>query len=97
MDTEKHRTIESQYADLINRYRTQNEEKFGLMANYTWKLDPRGLLFRFARYKFVSKMFEGFDQVLEVGCGDAAATRIVQQTVGKVTVTDIDKIFIDDI
>ena len=97
MDTEKNRTIESQYSDLINQYRTQNEEKFGLMANYTWKLDPRNLLFRFARYKFVSKMFEGFDQVLEVGCGDAAATRIVQQTVGKVTVTDIDKIFIDDI
>ena len=97
MDTEKHRTIESQYADLINRYRTQNEEKFGLMANYTWKLDPRGLLFRFARYKFVSKMFEGFNRVLEVGCGDASATRLVQQTVKKVVVTDFDQVFIDDI
>ena len=67
------------------------------MQNYAWKRDPRRMLFAFARYKFVAKMFEGFDRVLEVGCGDAAATRIVQQTVGKVTVTDIDKTFIDDI
>ncbi len=90
-------TTENQYGDLINRYRSQNDEKFGLMANYTWKLDPRGLLFRFARYKFVSKMFDGFDRVLEVGCGDASATRLVQQTVNEVVVTDFDQVFISDI
>ena len=67
------------------------------MQNYSWKLDPRRMLFAFARYKFVAKMFEGFEHVLEVGCGDASATRIVQQTVRKVTVTDFDKVFIDDI
>ncbi len=90
-------TIESQYGDLINRYKGQVFETFGLMQNYSWKLDPRRMLFAFARYKFVAKMFEGFEHVLEVGCGDASATRIVQQTVRKVTVTDFDKVFIDDI
>jgi 2-polyprenyl-3-methyl-5-hydroxy-6-metoxy-1,4-benzoquinol methylase len=35
--------------------------------------------------------------VLEIGCGDAFATRIVQQTVKKVTVTDFDPIFIEEI
>ncbi len=90
-------TNESQYGDLINRYKGQVFETFGLMQNYSWKLDPRRMLFAFARYKFVAKMFEGFEHVLEVGCGDASATRIVQQTVRKVTVTDFDKVFIDDI
>jgi len=55
------------------------------------------LLFAYSRYKFVSKMFEGFETVLEVGCADAFATRLVQQTVRKVVVSDFDKIFIDDI
>ncbi len=97
MKINKTDTNESQYGELIDHYKSQVFETFGLMQNYTWKLDPRRMLFAFARYKFVAKMFEGFDRVLEVGCGDAAATRIVQQTVGKVTVTDIDKTFIDDI
>ena len=90
-------TTESQYGELINKYKSQKFETFGLMHNYSWKLDPRRVLFTFARYKFVSKMFEGFQHVLEVGCGDASATRIVQQTVRKVTVTDFDKVFINDI
>ena len=55
------------------------------------------MLFAFSRYKFVGKMFEGFESVLEVGCGDASATRLVQQTVNKVVVTDFDQTFIQDI
>ncbi|MTA65346.1 MAG: methyltransferase domain-containing protein [Actinobacteria bacterium] len=55
------------------------------------------MLFAFSRYKFVGKMFEGFDRVLEVGCGDASATRLVQQTVNEVVVTDFDQVFISDI
>jgi cyclopropane fatty-acyl-phospholipid synthase-like methyltransferase len=42
-------------------------------------------------------MFDGFDRVLEVGCGDASATRLVQQTVNEVVVTDFDQVFISDI
>jgi cyclopropane fatty-acyl-phospholipid synthase-like methyltransferase len=94
---DKSRTKESQYGELIDQYKLQPNETFGLMQNYTWQLDPRRILFTLSRYKFVAKMFEGFEQVLEVGCGDASATRIVQQTVRKVTVTDFDKVFIDDI
>jgi len=97
MFAKKTKTNESQYGELINRYMDQDIEKLGIMYNYTWKLDPRRMLFAFARYKFVSKMFDGFDSVLEVGCGDAFATRLVQQTVKKVVVTDFDQMFIDDI
>ena len=35
-------------------------------------------------------------RVLEIGCGDAFATRIVQQTVEKVTAIDFDPIFIEN-
>ncbi len=42
-------------------------------------------------------MFDGFENVLEVGCGDGFASRIVQQSVQNLTLTDFDQHFIDDI
>ena len=50
-----------------------------------------------SRYKFVSKLLSGYHNVLEVGCGDAFASRIVLQEVKKLTVSDFDPIFIQDI
>ena len=91
------RQFEYQYYDFIKKYADAPLEKYGLVQNCQWKHDPRRLLFVYSRYKFVSKMFEGFETVLEVGCADAFATRLVQQTVRKVVVSDFDKIFIDDI
>ena len=85
------------YRELFKTTASQPAETLGSHYNYSWKIDPRRMLFAFSRYKFVGKMFEGFDRVLEVGCGDASATRLVQQTVNKVTVTDFDQTFIDDI
>ena len=47
--------------------------------------------------KFVAKMLAGRKHVLEVGCADAFGTRIVQQTVGKVTAVDFDPVFVADV
>ena len=41
-------------------------------------------------------MFEGLDEVLEIGCGDAWPSRIVCQSVKNLTVSDFDPIFIED-
>ena len=71
-------------------------EKLGLMSNKRWIEDPRGLLFSLSRYKFVSKMLEGKKNVLEVGCGDGWFSRVVKQTVKNLTLSDSDKIFIQD-
>ena len=71
--------------------------ELGTMRNHDWQIDPRRFAFTFARYKFVSKMFQNYDQILEVGCGDAFATRLIQQTTKQVTVIDFDPIFIADI
>ena len=95
MDSKK--TDSHYYEELFEKTAAQAAETLGSHYNYSWKTDPRRMLFAFSRYKFVAKMFEGFDRVLEVGCGDASATRLVQQTVKKVVVTDFDQVFIDDI
>ena len=71
--------------------------QLGPWRNHDWQVDPKRFAFTFSRYKFVAKMFEGFEHVLEVGCGDAFATRLVQQTAKNVVVSDFNKILIDDI
>ncbi len=72
-------------------------ERLGVMTSQAWYDDPRGLLFSLARYKFVAKMLRGKKSVLEVGCGDAFHSRLVQQEVEELSVTDHDPLFIDDI
>ena len=56
--------------------RSTGYRRLGLMANRSWNQDPRRTLFTMARYKFVSKMLEGRQRVLEVGCADAFCTRL---------------------
>ena len=88
---------EHQYDEISTLEEEVRVASLGRMRNFDWHNDPRRLLFTLARYKFVSKMFDGYETVLEIGCGDAFATRIVQQTVEKVTAIDFDPIFIEEI
>lgn len=69
----------------------------GLRGTQVWTDDPKHLLFILSRYKFVAKMFTGFEKVLEIGCGDGIGTRMVQQEVGHVTAVDFDALFIEDL
>jgi 2-polyprenyl-3-methyl-5-hydroxy-6-metoxy-1,4-benzoquinol methylase len=95
--TEKSETREPQYELLIRVREKHGISRLGVMVNESWNQDPRRTLFTMARYKFVSKMLEGRKHVLEVGCADAFCTRLVQQTVGKVTAVDFDPLFIQDV
>jgi SAM-dependent methyltransferase len=90
------RTREPQYEHCLEVAEQSGRTQLGLMSNQVWHDDPRRLAFVLARYKFVSKMFRGFDRVLEVGCADAFGTRIVLQEVGSVTAVDFDPVFIAD-
>lgn len=90
-------TREKQYTLSLEYRDAHGQERLGLMINQAWFSDPRRLTFTFSRYKFVSKILEGFENVLEVGCGDGFASRIVLQNVKNLTLTDFDPIFIDDI
>jgi cyclopropane fatty-acyl-phospholipid synthase-like methyltransferase len=87
---------ERQYQDAIRAVKERGRESLGLMTSWAWRDDPKRLAFTFSRYKFVAKMLAGRKHVLEVGCGDCFATRIVAQEVAQVTAVDFDQDFIAD-
>jgi SAM-dependent methyltransferase len=68
----------------------------GPYTQHMWNTDPRHLGFLLSRYKFVAKMFEGKNRVLEIGVGDAFGTPVVLQTVGSVHCLDWEPLLIDD-
>lgn len=87
---------EPHYRKLIDVLRRQGVDRLGLMTGWAWYDDPRHLLFTLSRYKFVAKMMAGRDSVLEVGCSDGFATRLVAQSVKSVVAVDFDPQFIED-
>jgi 2-polyprenyl-3-methyl-5-hydroxy-6-metoxy-1,4-benzoquinol methylase len=89
-------TKEPQYERCLDLAR-ERLTTFGLMSNQVWHDDPKRLGFVLARYKFVAKMFSGFNHVLEVGCADAFGTRVVRQEVKALTATDFDAVFVEDV
>lgn len=95
MDSPK--TKENQYQVMVEAAAERGIETLGLRGSESWYEDPKHIVFRLSRYKFVSKMLSGYDRVLEIGCGDAFGTRIVQAEVGKMTATDFDPVFIEDV
>lgn len=91
------KTRERQYQFQITHEKKLGRVKLGLMTSAAWYQDPRRLLFLFARYKFVAKMLNGKKRVLEVGCGDALGTRLVQQEGCTVSAIDFDPVFVRDV
>lgn len=65
-------------------------------ASAMWATDPKLLLFTLSRHKFVAKMLQGYHTVLEVGCGDGFASRLIQTCVGHLSCIDFDPSFIDE-
>jgi 2-polyprenyl-3-methyl-5-hydroxy-6-metoxy-1,4-benzoquinol methylase len=87
---------EPQYQICLDIAKRHGLTRLGLMSNQAWHDDPRRLLIGLARYKFVAKMLSGRKHVLEVGCADAFATRVVLQEVEQLTAIDFDPIFVAD-
>jgi len=79
---------------LISLENERGLESIGLMNSAVWHEDPKRLVFTLSRYKFVSKMLAGKNNVTEVGCGDGFGARIVRQEVKHLAITDYDKYFI---
>lgn len=96
-DASPNKTREPQYQECLDAVEERGFERMGLRSSQSWHDDPKHLLFRLSRYKFVAKMFAGFNCVLEVGCGDAFGTRLVQQEVKNLEATDFDPVFLEDV
>lgn len=90
-------TREPQYQECLDAVAERGFERLGLRSSQSWHDDPKHLLFRLSRYKFVAKMLSGSEHVLEIGCGDAFGTRLVQQEVKALSATDFDEVFLEDV
>lgn len=89
-------TMEQQYQIMLRYRESKGLESFGLMSSQAWYDDPKRLAFTLSRYKFAAKILSGSKNVLEVGCADAFATRVVAQEVETLTAVDFDPLFIED-
>lgn len=87
---------EPQYEEMRKAEQSFGRATLGLSTNQAYLQDPKTLVFRSARYKFVAHMLRGKKRVLEVGCGDAFMSRIVQQEVGGLIAVDFDPVLIND-
>ena len=86
---------EPQYRDAVKLVRQRGYERMGLYSSWEWHDDPRRLAFCLSRYKFVAKMLHGAAKVLEFGCADGFASRVVAQAVGQLTCVDFDSELIE--
>lgn len=89
MSLENRDPMEGLDPEVAAALRADGNQVMGVAASYAWQDDPRRMAFSFARYKFVSKMMDGCEHVLEAGCADGFASRIVAQAVKKLTAIDI--------
>lgn len=65
--------------------------KLGPWTSYSMIHDPKHMCFVLSRYKFVARMLEGKDKVLEIGCGDGFGFPIVAQAVSELHGVDRDE------
>jgi len=93
----KKKSREPQYQAILDKFEEKGLETLGLMTSQAWDDDPKRLAFTLSRYKFAAKMLSGQNRVLEVGCADAFATRIVRQEVRELTAVDFDPVFVADV
>jgi 2-polyprenyl-3-methyl-5-hydroxy-6-metoxy-1,4-benzoquinol methylase len=89
-------TREYQYQFMIDMMKDRSHAPMGLRASMMWRLDPKLLGITLARHKFVAKMLTGYSRVLEVGCGDAFASRVLHPEVEEMHAIDFDDVFIEE-
>jgi 2-polyprenyl-3-methyl-5-hydroxy-6-metoxy-1,4-benzoquinol methylase len=75
--------------EFMNKAKTVS---LGKHTSEAWIRDPKHLGFTLARYKFVSKMFDNFNLVLEIGAGDGFGSRVVKQNVKELELSDSEKL-----
>lgn len=83
------------YNQCVSEYQAGRMGSMGYMSSYVYWNDPLRVVVSASRYKFVAKMMNGLDRVLELGCSDAFYSQIVAQRVGSLVASDYDEVFIE--
>ena len=71
------------------------EIPLGPWTSYSLLHDPKHMSFVLARYKFVAKMLQGRERVMEIGAGDGFGLPMVAQAVTHVSAVDWDQRLLD--
>jgi SAM-dependent methyltransferase len=87
---------EKQYQFMIESVDRLGPVPMSIRASSMYRTDPKLLVFTLSRHKFVAKMFSGYGRVVEMGCGDAFASRLIQAEVLELHAIDFDPVFIED-
>jgi cyclopropane fatty-acyl-phospholipid synthase-like methyltransferase len=77
------------FEELSKKYSVNDKSiVLGEQLFYEYINDAKHLSFSLARYKFIAKMFEDYNFVLEVGAGEGFKSNIVNQAVKSLTLSD---------
>ena len=94
--TKEYDTKEFQYQFMYDNIIDKGRITLPCRATVMLRKDPKTLLFTLARHKTVSKMLKGYKSVLEVGCGDGFASRLIQTEIENLYSIDYDPYFINE-
>lgn len=75
---------------MFDEYETQGPVYLGPYCSYTWRRDPKHLMFTLARYKFCAKMLAGKSRLIEIGCGDGIGVPLLLQSVESIYGIDLE-------
>jgi len=81
---------------MVEQTQRMGSVPMSIRASTMWRVDPKLLLFTLSRHKFVAKMLSGYNRVVEVGCGDAFASRLLHPEVKELHSLDFDPVFVED-
>jgi 2-polyprenyl-3-methyl-5-hydroxy-6-metoxy-1,4-benzoquinol methylase len=89
------KTAADLYRETTEPFFDTPEIPLGPWTSYSVMYDPKHLAFVLSRYKFVAKMLEGRDRVMEIGSGDGIGLSIVAQAIKHIYAVDWDQRLLD--
>lgn len=81
---------EIQYEAHFLEFEEKGPIHLGPMYSAIWRSDPKLIGIKLSRYKVVSKLLIGCKKVLEVGCGEAWASKLICREVEEFHASDFD-------
>ena len=94
--SKKFDTKEFQYQFMYDNIQEEGRITLPCRATVMLREDPKLLLFTLSRHKTVAKLLKGYKSVLEIGCGDGFASRLIHKEIGSLHSIDYDPFFINE-